>query len=223
RSLPARPRLAAGRGGDRAGPVARAERGVLAAVPGSGPGDRAAVGADRRVEPVPAPRSVARSAVPAAVDHLRAGTGRPGGGTADADRRDRRPGPAGSGHGPGPAPEGRWLGPGPDHGDRTAGPGRLLPGPGAGGDGRGGPGDAGPALVGGAGSPGGVLRGSGLLRGADPTYRGVGPGLADLGMGLVFGEWYRRTRRTLPLVVAHTLVDVFAFVGYALRQNLITT
>src|SRR5699024_11817287 len=79
----------------------------------------AAVGADRRVEPVPAPRSVARSAVPAAVDHLRAGTGRPGGGTADADRRDRRPGPAGSGHGPGPAPEGRWLGPGPDHGDRT--------------------------------------------------------------------------------------------------------
>ena len=42
-------------------------------------------------------------------------------------------------------------------------------------------------------------------------------------MGLVLGEWYRRTRRTLPLVVAHTLIDVFAFVGYALLQDLITT
>src|SRR5699024_12227739 len=49
--------------------------------------------------------------------------------------------------------------------------------------------------------------------------QGVGPGLANLGMGLVFGEWYRRTRRTLPLVVAHTLIDVFAFVGYALLQG----
>ena len=42
-------------------------------------------------------------------------------------------------------------------------------------------------------------------------------------MGLVFGEWYRRTRRTMPLVIAHTLLDVFAFVGYALLQDVIST
>ncbi|MDN5601164.1 MAG: CPBP family intramembrane glutamic endopeptidase [Brachybacterium sp.] len=64
---------------------------------------------------------------------------------------------------------------------------------------------------------------SALLRGAYHTYQGVGPGLANLVMGLVFGEWYRRTRRTLPLVIAHTLLDVFAFAGYALLQGVITT
>lgn len=64
---------------------------------------------------------------------------------------------------------------------------------------------------------------SALLRGAYHTYQGVGPGLANLAMGLVFGEWYRRTRRTMPLVIAHTLLDVFAFVGYALLQDLIAT
>ncbi|MEO2098539.1 MAG: CPBP family intramembrane glutamic endopeptidase, partial [Brachybacterium sp.] len=53
------------------------------------------------------------------------------------------------------------------------------------------------------------------------TYQGVGPGLANLVMGLVFGEWYRRTRRTMPLVVAHTLLDAAAFVGYALLKDVL--
>lgn len=64
---------------------------------------------------------------------------------------------------------------------------------------------------------------SAVLRGAYHTYQGVGPGLANLVMGLVFGEWYRRTRRTLPLVIAHTVLDVFAFVGYALLRDVIST
>ena len=64
---------------------------------------------------------------------------------------------------------------------------------------------------------------SALLRGAYHTYQGIGPGLANLVMGLVFGEWYRRTRRTMPLVIAHTLLDMFAFVGYALLQSVIST
>lgn len=64
---------------------------------------------------------------------------------------------------------------------------------------------------------------SALLRGAYHTYQGVGPGLANLVMGLVFGEWYRRTRRTMPLVIAHTLLDVVAFVGYALLRGMIAT
>src|SRR5699024_11412277 len=64
---------------------------------------------------------------------------------------------------------------------------------------------------------------SALLRGAYHTYQGIGPGLANLVMGLLFGEWYRRTRRTMPLVIAHTLLDMFAFVGYALLQSVIST
>lgn len=72
-------------------------------------------------------------------------------------------------------------------------------------------------------SPRRIIVVSALLRGAYHTYQGVGPGLANLVMGLVFGEWYRRTRRTLPLVIAHTLLDVFAFVGYALLQGVIST
>jgi hypothetical protein len=35
-------------------------------------------------------------------------------------------------------------------------------------------------------------------------------------MGVVFAEYYRRRRRVMPLVVAHTVLDVVAFVGYAL-------
>lgn len=68
-----------------------------------------------------------------------------------------------------------------------------------------------------------IIIASALLRGAYHTYQGVGPGLANLAMGLVFGEFYRRSRRTIPLIVAHTLIDVFAFVGYALLKNLIAT
>ena len=64
---------------------------------------------------------------------------------------------------------------------------------------------------------------SAVLRGAYHTYQGVGPGLANLAMGIVFGEWYRRTRRTMPLVIAHTLLDVFAFVGYAVLKSVIST
>jgi len=35
-------------------------------------------------------------------------------------------------------------------------------------------------------------------------------------MGVVFVEYYRRTRRVTPLVVAHTIMDMVVFVGYAL-------
>ena len=60
-----------------------------------------------------------------------------------------------------------------------------------------------------------------ILSGLRASATGVGPGLANLVMGLVFGEWYRRTRRTMPLVVAHTLLDVAAFVGYALLKDVL--
>ena len=41
-------------------------------------------------------------------------------------------------------------------------------------------------------------------------------------MGVVFGWLYARTRRVMPLVVAHTLLDVIAFVGYALLRERLT-
>jgi membrane protease YdiL (CAAX protease family) len=35
-------------------------------------------------------------------------------------------------------------------------------------------------------------------------------------MGVVFALFYLRFRRVMPLVVAHTLLDLVAFVGYGL-------
>ena len=61
-----------------------------------------------------------------------------------------------------------------------------------------------------------ILTASALLRGSYHLYQGFGPFIGNAVMGLVFAEYYRRRRRVLPLVVAHMLLDVVAFVGYAL-------
>ena len=57
---------------------------------------------------------------------------------------------------------------------------------------------------------------SALLRGAYHLYQGFGPFLGNAVMGLVFGEYFRRRGRVMPLVIAHTLLDVVSFVGYQL-------
>lgn len=67
-----------------------------------------------------------------------------------------------------------------------------------------------------------IVLASAVLRGSYHLYQGIGPGIANLLMGVVFAEWFRRTRRTMPLVVAHTLLDVGAFVGYALLRDVIS-
>jgi membrane protease YdiL (CAAX protease family) len=56
---------------------------------------------------------------------------------------------------------------------------------------------------------------SALLRGSYHLYQGFGGFLGNVVMGLVFGRLYQRWGRVTPLVVAHTLMDVVAFVGYA--------
>ncbi|MEW1956272.1 type II CAAX endopeptidase family protein [Kineococcus sp. NPDC059986] len=56
---------------------------------------------------------------------------------------------------------------------------------------------------------------SALLRGSYHLYQGVGGFVGNVAMGLVFGWVYQRWGRTTPLVVAHTAIDVVAFVGYA--------
>ena len=57
---------------------------------------------------------------------------------------------------------------------------------------------------------------SAALRGCYHLYQGFGQGVGNFLMGLVFGWWYLRTKRVLPLVIAHTILDVFAFVGVLL-------
>lgn len=57
------------------------------------------------------------------------------------------------------------------------------------------------------------------LRGSYHLYQGVGPGLGNFVMGLVFGYWFHCTRRVMPLVIAHTILDVVAFVGYLLLAD----
>lgn len=60
---------------------------------------------------------------------------------------------------------------------------------------------------------------SALLRGSYHLYQGIGPFLGNAVMGVVFAWWYRSRwgrHRVIPLVVAHTLLDVVAFVGYTL-------
>jgi membrane protease YdiL (CAAX protease family) len=56
---------------------------------------------------------------------------------------------------------------------------------------------------------------SAVLRGSYHLYQGLGGFAGNVVMGLVFGRLYQRWGRVGPLVVAHTLMDAVAFVGYA--------
>jgi membrane protease YdiL (CAAX protease family) len=66
-----------------------------------------------------------------------------------------------------------------------------------------------------------TVAGSALLRGSYHLYQGFGPFVGNAVMGVVFALVYRRTGRLMPLLVAHTLLDVFAFVGYQLFGGLL--
>ncbi|HZG91803.1 MAG TPA: CPBP family intramembrane glutamic endopeptidase [Pseudonocardia sp.] len=55
-----------------------------------------------------------------------------------------------------------------------------------------------------------------LLRGAYHLYQGLGGFVGNIVMGLVFGRVWQRTNRLWALVGAHALIDVVAFLGYAL-------
>ena len=61
-----------------------------------------------------------------------------------------------------------------------------------------------------------IIAVSSVLRGSYHLYQGFGPFAGNVVMGVVFALFYLRTRRVMPLVVAHTLLDVVAFVGYDL-------
>jgi membrane protease YdiL (CAAX protease family) len=56
---------------------------------------------------------------------------------------------------------------------------------------------------------------SAVLRGSYHLYQGLGGFAGNAVMGLIFGRLYQRWGRVMPLLVAHTLMDAVAFVGYA--------
>jgi membrane protease YdiL (CAAX protease family) len=58
------------------------------------------------------------------------------------------------------------------------------------------------------------------LRGAYHAYQGFGAIVGNFAMGVLFGWCYRRWGRIMPLVIAHTLLDIVAFVGYPLAAAL---
>jgi len=56
---------------------------------------------------------------------------------------------------------------------------------------------------------------SALIRGSYHTYQGIGGFVGNVVMGALFGWWFTRTKRVLPLVIAHSVIDIVSFVGYA--------
>ena len=67
--------------------------------------------------------------------------------------------------------------------------------------------------------PGWALAASAVLRGSYHLYQGFGAFVGNAVMGLIFGTYFQRRGRILPLVIAHTILDTFAFVGYALLKD----
>lgn len=64
-----------------------------------------------------------------------------------------------------------------------------------------------------------TIAASSLLRGSYHLYQGYGMAVGNMAMGAVFAWWYHRTGRVMPLVVAHALLDIVSFVGYALFKD----
>ncbi len=57
---------------------------------------------------------------------------------------------------------------------------------------------------------------SAVLRGSYHLYQGLGGFFGNAVMGVIFAVLFLRWRRATPMIVAHTLIDAVAFVGYAL-------
>jgi membrane protease YdiL (CAAX protease family) len=62
----------------------------------------------------------------------------------------------------------------------------------------------------------GIIAASAVLRGSYHLYQGFGGFIGNAIMGVVFAVFFLRTKRLMPLIVAHSLLDIVAFVGYQL-------
>jgi len=65
-------------------------------------------------------------------------------------------------------------------------------------------------------SPVWIIMFSSAIRGTYHLYQGFGGLIGNLVMGVVFSLLYLRWKRVMPLVIAHAVIDIFAFVGYSL-------
>jgi len=60
---------------------------------------------------------------------------------------------------------------------------------------------------------------SSLLRGTYHLYQGFGAFLGNAVMGVVFTLFFLRFGRLWPLIIAHAILDIVAFVGYTLLRD----
>ena len=59
---------------------------------------------------------------------------------------------------------------------------------------------------------------SALIRGTYHLYQGFGGFVGNIAMGLLLGLVFVRTRRVMPLVITHALLDTVAFLGYTVLR-----
>jgi len=60
---------------------------------------------------------------------------------------------------------------------------------------------------------------SSVLRGSYHLYQGFGAFVGNAVMGVVFALFFLRFKRVWPLIIAHSLLDIVAFVGYTLLPD----
>ena len=68
-------------------------------------------------------------------------------------------------------------------------------------------------------APAATVATSAVVRGSYHLYQGLGGLVGNMAMGVLFGWLFLRWGRVLPLVVAHALIDIVAFLGYALLEG----
>jgi len=63
--------------------------------------------------------------------------------------------------------------------------------------------------------PVGIILISSFIRASYHLYQGWGGFLGNLVMGVIFMSFYLKWRRLWPLIIAHGLIDIVAFIGYS--------
>jgi membrane protease YdiL (CAAX protease family) len=58
-----------------------------------------------------------------------------------------------------------------------------------------------------------ALAASAVLRGSYHLYQGFGGFAGNFVMGLIFGYWFQRTKRIVPLMIAHFTIDAISFLA----------
>jgi membrane protease YdiL (CAAX protease family) len=61
-----------------------------------------------------------------------------------------------------------------------------------------------------------IVAASAVLRGSYHLYQGFGAFVGNAIMGVVFALFFVKFKRVMPLIIAHSLLDIAAFVGYTL-------